>query len=214
MRLSRIISIATISMLLLQSCVNEKLIVEEIKGYSFGANPKGNSTTNAINDIIAMTNRVKANVANANNESNYEGLGLQNKDGKVEIPEIKNTDYLLVFNQQEFDKTILRAMYYENISGAKKQIDFSKNFVFVIIHPSKFISGLQFYDSLDAEVENETTILIKPSFSSLPYDDNSLAQNYNKMFYQVKLFKIPKANYKNINIQWETGEVETLKMVE
>lgn len=36
--------------------------------------------------------------------------------------------------------------------------------------------------------------------------------NYGENDCQVKLFKIPKANYKNIKIQWETGAIENLKM--
>ena len=77
---------------------------------------------------------------------------------KIEMPKIKNTDYMLVFNQQEFDKVIENA----NIYGQKPntKIDFSKEFVFVLIHPSKFISGIHFYDSLNAEVEDENTMKI------------------------------------------------------
>ena len=155
----KIIIFTLLAMLLLQSCEKEKIKVDEIEGYIFSYNPKSSSSKNAVDAALSVINRSLENVAAANKDSTYVAFAQKDKNGKIEMPKIKNTDYMLVFNQQEFDKVIENA----NIYGQKPNttIDFSKEFVFVLIHPSKFISGIQFYDSLNAEVENENTMKIK-----------------------------------------------------
>ena len=211
MKSLKTIIITVFTVLILQSCVKEKIKVAEIEGYIFSYNPKSSSSENAVDAALSVINRSLEYVAAANKDSIYVGFAQKDKNGKIEIPKIKNTDYMLVFNQQEFDKMTENA----NIYGQKPNtnIDFSKEFVFVLIHPSKFISGIQFYDSLNAEVEDENTIMIKPSATELPYSQNeNPIYNYGENDCQVKLFKIPKGNYKNINIQWETGEIEKIKM--
>jgi hypothetical protein len=202
---------AIISILLLQSCEKEKIVVEKLEGFYFSSNPKNSTTLNTINDILAVVNRGQEENAQKNNETTYTGLGVKDKNGKVEIPKIKNADYMLVYNQLQFDSVI----QYANVYGQKPKsnVDFSKEFVFVLIHPSKFISGLQFYDGLDALIEDENTIQIKPSFTELPYLQNeNPIYNYCENDCQVSMFKIPKSKYKTINIEWETGEKETLKI--
>lgn len=205
------IIIALISIILLQSCEKEKIVVTEIEGYLFSVNPKNSTVENVVNDALSAVNRIQEQEAAKNNEDKYVGFGLEDKNGKVTMPKIENTDYMFIFNQQEFDKAIENA----NIYGQKPKnsVDFSQEFVFVLIHPSKFISGLQFYDGLDAYVEDENTMLIKPSFTELPYlqNENSI-YNYGENDSQVKLFKISKSKFKTITIEWETGEIETLKI--
>ncbi len=207
----KIIIITLSAVLLLQSCEKEKIKVDEIEGYIFSYNPKSSSTDNAVDAAVSVINRSLENVAAANKDSTYVGFAQKDKTGKIEMPKIKKTDYMLVFNQQEFDKVIENA----NIYGQKPNttIDFSKEFVFVLIHPSKFISGIHFYDSLNAEVEDENTMEIKPSATQLPYSQNeNPIYNYGENDSQVHLFRIPKSKFKTINIEWETGEIETMKI--
>ncbi len=205
------IIIAVISIILLQSCEKEKIVVTKIEGYIFSANPKNSTVENVVNDALSAVNRIQEQEAAKNNEDKYVGFGLQDKNGKITMPKIENAEYMLAFNQQQFDKIAENANKYGE--KPKLNLDFTKEFVFVLIHPSKFSSGLQFFDGLDAIVENENTIQLKPSFSELPYSQNENPMyNYGEYDCQVSMFKIPKASYKNIDIIWETGAIENLKM--
>jgi hypothetical protein len=205
------LAIAASIILLFESCEKEKIAIEKLEGYSFSSNPKNSTSENIVNDILAAVNRGRAEDAQENNEKTYEGLGIVDKNGDVEVPKVTNTDYMLVFNQQEFEKVV----QYGNTYGEKPKsnIDFSKEFVFVSIHPSKFISGSQFFDEVIAEVENENTIQLKPSFSEMQYFRNeNPVFNYGENKYQVSMYKIPKSKFQNINLTWPTGEIETMKM--
>jgi hypothetical protein len=203
--------ILVFSIFLFHSCEKEKINVQEIEGYVFSYNPKNSSRENTVNAILSAINREQESTAAENNEKTYKGYGIKDENGNITAPKIENTEYMLVFNEQEFDKVIENANNY----GQKptNPVDFSKEFVFVLIHPSKLMSGLQFYDGLDALIENENTIIIKPSLTELPYvkNENSI-YNYGENNIQVHLFKIPKSTFKTIIIEWKTGNRETLKM--
>ncbi len=203
--------IIAMTFFVLQSCEKEKIVVTKIEGYIFSGNPKNSSAENAVSAILSTVNRIQEQEAAKNNEDKYVGFGLEDKNGKVTMPKIENAEYMLAFNQQQFDEIAENANKYGE--KPKPNLDFSKEFVFVLIHPSKLGSGLQFFDGLDAIVENENIIQLKPSFSELPYSQNeNQMYNYGDYDCQVSMFKIPKANYKNINILWETGAIENLKM--
>lgn len=147
--------------------------------------------------------------AKAKNEQTYQGYALKDSNGKVELP--KNTGYALIFNQQEFDKIVADSNHYSQ--QPKTAIDFSTSFVFLLIHPSKIMSSLQFYDGLEATIEDENTIKLKPSFTELPYaQKENPIYNYGESSCQSAMYKIPKSKFKTIIVEWETGKTETIKM--
>lgn len=205
------IIIVVITSLALQSCEKEKIVVEELEGYYFVTNPKNSTMQNVLNDVLVVVNRGQEQIAQKNGDSIYNGLGYKDRNGKVEMPKLVNTDYMLVFNEQEFEKLVEKTNPYSE--KPKSKIDFKTTFVFVLIHPSKNASGIQFFDGLEAQVDDENNIKITPSCTEIPYMQNENSMyNYGENDCQVHLFKIPKSNFKTINIEWETGEKETLKM--
>ena len=207
----KIVIIIAITCSILQSCEKEKINVQQIDGYMFSYNPKSNSLNNSIDAVYSAVNRNLENVAIANNEKTYKAYARKDKNGNIIIPKIANTEYMLAFNQKEYDEVTSNATIFDQ--NPENLVDFSKEFVFVLIHPSKFISSLQFYDGLDAYVEDENTILLKPSFTGLPYIQNeNPILNYDEYNFQVRLYKIPKSKFQTINIEWETGETETVKI--
>ncbi len=205
------ITTAFLAFLAIISCEKEKIDVKEIEGYIFSYDPKNSSKNNAIDAVLSVINRGLESAAAENNEKSYVGFGIKDKNGNIETSKIKNTEYMLIFNQQEFDKVIANANLYGQ--KPKNSINFSQEFVFVLIHPSKFTSGLQFFDGLDAQVEDENIMKIKPNFTELPYIQNeNPIYNYGENDYQVHQFKIPKSKFQTIIIEWETGEIETIKI--
>ena len=197
--------------LMIQSCEKEIIQVQEMEGYFFTSNPKKTTLESGTDAVLSAINRISENDAVANNDTSYLGYARADSSGKAIISKIKNTDFMLVFNQQEFKKLISNTNIYTE--KPKDSVDFSKEFVFVLIHPSKFISGSQFYDDLKAEVEDENTMKIKPNFTEVLYRQNEdPIYNYGENDSQVHLFKVPKSKFQFINIEWQTGEMEKIKI--
>ena len=201
-----------ISILLLQSCEKEKIAVQEIKGYFFASNPKYSARENTINSMLETINKAQENSAVKNGDTTYVGFSNDVKNENTTKPKIENTDYMLVFNQKEFNNVIK----YTNPYGQtpKTAINFDQEFVFIMIHPSKFSSQIQYFDGLEAQEGNdENTISISPKITAIPYIQNQESMyNYGENDPQVKMFSVPKLKFKDIKIEWQTGEVETMKI--
>lgn len=201
-----------ISILLLQSCKKEKIDVQEIEGYFFASNPKYSTGENTVNSILEVINKAQENSAVKNGDTTYVGFSNDIKNENTTKPKIENTDYMFVFNQKEFNNVLK----YTNPYGQtpKTAVNFEQEFVFIIIHPSKFSSQTQYFDGLEAqEGNNENTISINPKITAIQYIQNeNPIYNYGENDPQIKMFSVPKSKFKDIKIEWENGELETVKI--
>lgn len=202
------IIIVAIKILILNSCVREKIVTQKIDGYFFSLNPKNTTKEDVVDNVLC---KPEERIAQKNNEKTFTGCGRKNKNGNIQTPKIKYTDYMLIFNQQEFEKVVKCANNYDKTRI--NSVNFSKEFVFLLIHSSKIKTGFQFFDELNAYVINESTMQLKPHITAIPYAKHQKpVRNFNENDYQTYMYKIPKSKFQTINIEWKLGEIETVKM--
>ncbi|TGE21107.1 hypothetical protein E5K02_24145 [Hymenobacter metallicola] len=179
------------------ACSREKVPVQEVEVGGFSQSPKSTSAQDAVKMVLGAVNDQQAKQAAGQEE--VSGLGLEQEDGSVEVPHLDNTDYMVVTN----DSTYRRVLASKGPGEAPGSIDFTREFVVLLVHPPVAFTGATFLDNVTAEIEEDTVVRLTLSSTPMPAVDMTGGLGYGQYDYKVKMYKLPRKSFRKVRIVFE-----------